>query len=139
LGGFAKLASDDPLTAVPPELLRTITRHEPYRQQALSDAQLYLSFPTETGLGLEIDLVEPLTLAPFDPWSRSLSPLQFHLSWMRTMTGDVIDRRTEQFHRVVWEDGAWKIAAFWSDEERAVNLAAIEQIKAIWGKRPSLL
>jgi hypothetical protein len=53
------------------------------------------------------------------------------------MAGDVIDRRTEQFHRVVWEDGAWKIAAFWSDEERAVNLAAIEQLKAIWGKRPS--
>ncbi len=51
------------------------------------------------------------------------------------MVGDEIDTRTEQFHRLVYEDGEWKIAAFWSEAERTSNLAVIEQIKAWWEKR----
>ena len=134
-GDFTKLAGDDYLTAVPDDLLPTITHYEPYRQQALTDAQLYLSFPAETGIGLEVAIVEPITFVSFDHWRRSLSPLQLHLSWMRTMVGDVIDTRTEQFHRLVFEDGEWKIAAFWREVERTANLALIEQIKAWWEKR----
>lgn len=114
--------SDRPKRDIPVHLAAALTRHEPYRTQALTDARLFLATPLLAGIGLEFELVSPLEPFPYAHWSETISPLQIRLTWMRTMAGDQIDWAYEGIERVAFEDGEWRIVCFWNDVDRDIVL-----------------
>ncbi len=107
---------------VPAELLDVITQCQPHREQALADARIWLGMPTMTGIGLQVDVVEPIHIAPFDDWGESISPFPMKLRWSRTMDAGFTDESTAVIERIAYEDGQWRIISFFNDADRDMLL-----------------
>jgi hypothetical protein len=114
---------------IPDTLLATITNVEPYRSQAIVDARAYLALPKMVGIGLIYEIVDPVSIAPFDRWDTSISPLTIKLRWSQTMYSGFTDYSQEQLHRVAVEDDQWKIISVWDDALRKESFMFLEQLK----------
>ena len=117
---------------IPDVLSPTITDVEPYRSQVIDDARQWLAFPIFRGLAVEYG-VEDFEIVRADAWESTISPLRFWASWASVMSAmdpayDVEYHR-ERWERVVHEDGRWKIAVFWSDEDRDRAREEVAKIK----------
>lgn len=125
------LAAMRELRAVPDALLATITSSEPYRQQAITDAQTYLALPKLVGIGLRYEIVEPVTIAPFEQWAAAISPLTIRCRWSRTMDSDFTDYTDERLHCVAIENDRWKIMSLWDDLVRNESLLFLAQLRRL--------
>lgn len=123
---------------IPPELLSTITKHEPYRTQALADAGLWLAMVKPFGLGLEVRVDARPTVRAEPPWQQVVTPLPF-----RTTVADRMDPWSQQvsetpdeWDRVAYEDGEWKVVAIWSDARRQEHAKQVGQLRALSLRTP---
>jgi hypothetical protein len=114
---------------VPAELVGAITQRRPYRTQALADARIWLGMPTMTGIGLQVAVVEPVRIAPFEDWAESISPFPIKLRWSRTMDAGFTDEGTAVLHRIAFEDGQWRVVTFFNNTDRDELLALNAQFQ----------
>jgi hypothetical protein len=116
---------------IPDALLATITNIEPYRSQAIVDARAYLALPKMVGIGLIYEIVEPVSIVPFDRWDTSISPLKIKLLWSRTMDSGFTDYSHEHLHRVALEGDRWKIISVWDDALRKESSMFLEYLRKL--------
>lgn len=123
-----------PPMPVPDELAASITRRSPYRQQVLTDAELWsrLGRP-HTGIGTEY-ILRPLPAPePFDAWNITLNQVCLRVEWARTMPGLEVDYYAFAIDRIVLEDSTWKIAALYSDRDREQVCRVLDYLDARHG------
>ncbi len=121
--------SDDAPPALAPTLAATVTDVEPYRSQTRQAAAFYLAMPKPVGLGLTCTLIEPVVIAPYGPWSASISPLRIRLRWSHTMSDGFTDAAEEIIERVAWEANAWKIVTFQTQAQYTQRLAELARFQ----------
>ncbi|MEZ4451451.1 MAG: hypothetical protein R3B09_18420 [Nannocystaceae bacterium] len=112
---------------IPDALAATITRVEPYRSRVLADAALWsrLGVPP-TGVGTE-HILRPLPRPrPYDGWEHTLQPVALRVEWARTMVGLEVDYYCFALERLVHEDGEWRVAELYSDQDRETVRKVIE-------------
>jgi hypothetical protein len=109
-----------PPSSPPPALVATITSRAPHRERVLADAALWsrLGRPAAAAADAEQILLEPPPVEAWEGWPRSLSPLVLRVEWARTIAGLEVDFFNFGIHRVVEEDGAWRVAALYDDRSR---------------------
>jgi hypothetical protein len=131
------LASD--VAAIPEHLQALITTVEPYRAQALADAQRFLALPKPIGLGLTATLSKPPSPTPFASWARAIHPLHLHFTWSETMSAGFTDSADEMIDRVAWEDGRWVIVQIWDAAQRSQAEVGLTQIRQFFASTGSVM
>ncbi|HFE47153.1 MAG TPA: hypothetical protein ENJ18_16980 [Nannocystis exedens] len=123
-----------PPTPVTSALVTSITRRATYRQQVLTDAQLWsrLGRPL-TGIGTEHILCPLPSPEPFDGWNISLHSVTLRVEWARTMRGLEVDYYAFAIERIVLEDGTWKVAELYSDHDRRQVCRVLDYLDARHG------
>ena len=121
-----------PPAALPAALAATVTAAAPYRARVLADAALWsrLGRP-RTSAGAERILLPAPAPAPFERWSISLSPLVLRVEWPRTIPGLEVDYYRFGIHRVVVEDGAWRVLELFDARARQQVLKVIAHLEGL--------
>lgn len=124
------LAATEPVE--PPAGLETwLTPDEAERAALLEDARWWFAQPKPFGLGLEVELL---------PWRRVvedglevISPLEFRLSWVETMNpfDQPVQSTKGSLARVIFAEGSWRVAAFWTAAERERHHEQLARLKAL--------
>lgn len=115
----------------PPAGLETwSTPGEAERAALLEDARWWFARPRPFGLGLEVELL---------PWRLDvegglevISPLEYRLTWLETMNPlDYPVQSTKgSLARVVFAEGSWRVAAFWTAAERERHHQRLARVRA---------
>ena len=113
---------------VSPALLETVTRDPDQRAAVLQDASQWLRFGRPVGLGLMYTIEAP-KLSLDTRGRRVIRPLRYQASWSNVMSAlDPVyteNHICEQWCSVVWEAGAWKLAAIWDEAQRSSVLQSL--------------
>jgi len=125
-----------PPSAPPPALVATITARSPHRERVLADAALWsrLGRPAAAAPDAAELLLPPPPVQAWEGWARSLCPLVLRVEWPRTIAGLEVDFFNFGIHRVVVEDGEWRVAALYDDRGRR----QVERVIAFLEARPKL-
>lgn len=127
------LTVEDPARVnLPASLVVTITKEQPWRQQALEDARCFLASSTFYGWGMEVLLESDLRPTHHDLWSVCVSPLRFRTAWPRSgnMGGSEVDFNDGEFERVAVEDGCWRVVEVWNRNTREQYRTVVEMVLA---------
>lgn len=110
---------------LPARLLQRITAREPERAQALADARLWLSVPVLYGIGLTVAIREPLDVARFAGWERSIANVAVDVTWCHDMSCQETEGLQIHLHRLAFEDGGWRVVQLLDERSRAELAAQI--------------
>ena len=89
----------------------TITNVEPFRSQALSDAELYLQMPVLTGIGATLRMLPLPRAVAFESWPVTFAPFDFQVRWSRTMSDGFNEHVAFSLARVAVSDFEARVVA----------------------------
>lgn len=115
--GFATKFLENP--HLPALILMHITKVEPFRAQAIADAQLHFALPMPFGFGQEIYFPAAVEVVPFREWQETIQNLSVWIEFCERMDGTNLCRYTIGIERIGREDDNWKIIEVFNEAQRA--------------------